>query len=559
MADTPLHSGTPGIVKPQRLAGQAWTTYFWFGLFSIALSVGFYLDGMHAQWSALSGDQINILTICAAKDHPGLLAGDEIAGQPRNLNYYIPLFVHLVRLASLPDHNYLRGLNILLFATSLVYLWGWWLLFRLWAPPLGAALGALLARGIVWLPGNEVWGIAGIWSMLPRTLFLALVPWVLLYWLRARSREGGWRLCALAAGCLVNVHPISGLAFVIGILAAEAAYGAGEGLRIGGIARRVAAGAAAAALGMAPYVWVYFSSRGSVHGVSARELDLALAMRITSRLRSLKNYALDWVRPKILLLVLGPWLAAYWSLGRDRMRQRPLFMAMGALAGGCLLAAFGSAMLERVLAAFHVRTHMSYELIRGAKYVLLPSYVLAGVVFGRWIEGLGSVRHGRLYLYGGIVAVLGLTLVSRHPVFNRVPVLQDDAVRMLWPDCVPPPYRYGWEGRTMDPALAFIRRSTPVGAPFVGPAAIRPACLRPVVHDWAASTMLVQGDPAGFVVAARRERARRSAIRMGPDAEASLYRSWGAQYWMTRRYWPGHGALYSDRVWRVYRLADKAS
>ncbi|MGC8667528.1 MAG: hypothetical protein ACP5VE_05375 [Chthonomonadales bacterium] len=537
----------------------AWLPYVLFGLFSIALSVGFYLDGMHAQWSALSGDQINILTICAAQDHPGMMEGDEIAGRPGILNYYIPFFVRLVRLASLPDHNYLRGLNLLLFATSIAYLWGWWLLFRQWAPPVVAGLCAFLVRGIVWLPGNEVWGIAGIWSMLPRTLFLAMVPWVLLFWLWGRTSDGRWYACALVAGCLVNVHPISGLAFVGGLLAAEAAYSAGEGRSLSAVARRMAGGAAASAAGMAPYVWVYFNSRGSLHGVSSAELDAALAMRITSRLRSAREYLKDWVRPKVLFLVVAPWIAVWFALGDDRTSRRPFLLALASLAAGCLLVAFGSVGLERLLAAVSIRTHMAYELIRGAKYVLLPSYLVAVVALGRWTAAIGRTRRGREALVGIVWVVLMLTLFSRQPVFNRVPILQDDAVRMLWPDCVPPPFLYGWEKKTMDPALAWIRRNTPPGSRFVGPSAIRPACLRPVIHDWAASTMLVQGDPVGFVQAARREQARRRAIRLGPGAQARLYQSWGGQYWMTRRQWPGHKPLYADTVWRIYDLSGEAS
>jgi len=548
--------GTRGAKAGTSRGLPIWMTYVAFALFSVVVSGGFFLDGLHARWSALSGDQINILTICAAQDHPGMFSGDEIAGQPKILNYYIPLFVWLVRLASLPHHNYLMGLNVLLFVTSLVYLWGWWLLFREWASPVVAAVCAFLARGVVWLPGNEVWGIAGIWSMLPRTLFLAAVPWVLWYWLRHRSAERGWYLAALAGGALVNIHPISGLAFVGGLLTAEVAFGVGEGRPAHAILRRWVGGAAMAALGMAPYVWVYFSSRGSLHRVAASELDAALAMRISSRLRSVTAYIRDWMRPKVLLLGVAPWLGAWVVLARDRRQRRPFLLAMAGLGGGCLLVAFGSAGVERVLSRIGISTHMSYELIRGAKYVLLPSYLLAGVIAGYWAQRVGRSGNGRVQVASVALAVLVATLVARQHVFDRVPVLQDDAVRMLCPDWVPPHFVYGWEKKTMDPALDWIRHNTMPGSRFVGPSAIRPACLRPVVHDWAASTMLVQGDPEGFITAARRERARRAALRKGPEAQAMLYRSWGARYWMTRRTWLGHEPLYADRVWRIYDLSE---
>ena len=80
-------------------------------------------------------------------------------GDIRNVGYYTPLFIEIIRVLSLPDHNYLRGLNIFLLATSLLYLWGWWLLFSLWGDKLVAAVLAFLVRGIMWPPGFELWGI----------------------------------------------------------------------------------------------------------------------------------------------------------------------------------------------------------------------------------------------------------------------------------------------------------------------------------------------------------------------------------------------------------------
>ena len=303
-----------------------------FGIFALVLSMAFFWEGRRATFSALSGDQVNILTICARLDHPGLLEGDLIAGDINGLRFYTPFFVSVVRFCSLPDHNYLRGLNILLLLTSLLYLWGWWLLFSLWGDKVIAALLAFLARGIMWPPGYEVWGVAGLWTMLPRTLFVALLPWVFWAWFRWRGAPRLRLLTFVFVGVLTNVHPISGACLAVGMGAAEFFVSWAEHRGLTAAFERTATCVAAMLVGMAPYIWTYWSNLGSMAEVDPSEFNEALRLRLGDAFLEPGAYLKLWFRPRLLAFILMPW-ALWLVLPRRYLREhKQVLVAMAAVA-----------------------------------------------------------------------------------------------------------------------------------------------------------------------------------------------------------------------------------
>jgi hypothetical protein len=104
--DSVMEFGEGQHIPPRWRAG--------FVLFSLLVSTLFFLQARSSSIGDLSGDQINILTLCVQRDFPGALKDDLIVGDPSDTAYYIPSFVSAVRFLSLPDHDYIRGLSILL-------------------------------------------------------------------------------------------------------------------------------------------------------------------------------------------------------------------------------------------------------------------------------------------------------------------------------------------------------------------------------------------------------------------------------------------------------------
>lgn len=551
----------PVIPRVDALARwRSLVSYLCVGLFFLLISLAFYRDGLQANASSLSSDQFNILPVCAKKDNPQLFQGDLIAGDLKGVEYYTPAFVDSVRLLSLPDHDYLQGLNRLVLLTTLIYLWGWWLLFSLWGDKWLAAVGAFFARGILWPPGNELWGIAGIWTMVPRTPFLALLPWVLWSWIRFRGTRYGWVSTCLACGLIVNVHPVSGLAVVVGLVMAEFAWTAREAEKIWNATVKCLIGGIAIILGMAPFIWTYMSKLGGVQGFTSADLDHAMRLRLKPLFFQPEVYLKAWLeRPSLLLLVLVPWLCCLLIPRRLLAKHKALLLALGVFSLGCLLTSLAPFPLEYGLRKLGYHPRFAFQLVRTAKYVIAPSIILSFVLVSLAVRQIQlRYRYGKALVAGIACFTILLTLIARWPLFDRVPLLGDDFARFLWPGRITGPGYVNADDMEMDDLLKWIRENTPADAKFVGPRPIRIGAFRSVIHDWGGAVILIEGDPAGFVKAAQREELLRSPAYQDSTEKAKLIASWGADYWVTTTSVPGLSLVYHNSVWFVYALNPPA-
>jgi hypothetical protein len=533
-----------------------------FGVLSLAISLGFFLEGTSARFSSLSGDQLNILAVCAKMDHPELLQGDLIAGDVNNVKYYIPVFVNVTRLLSLPDHNYVRGLNILLLMTSLVYMWGWWLLFSVWGDKWLATIFALLVRGIMWPPGNELWGIAGLWSMLPRTLFLALLPWVLWGWFRVRRSLKGWLLICFAAGLIGNVHPISGLSLLVALSAAEFLWGMLESKDLKTSTRRLMLGVACASIGLSPFIWTYWSVLTQMKGVNPSQFYEAVRMRINPVFFSPWSYSLRWAEPKWIVLIFLPWVIWFLAARKKLAAHRNTILALGAFTLACMTTALLPFLIEALLNKIGYNVHFAFQLVRTGKYIIVPSILLWSLLCWLAFRQLEVVsRKGQSIKVAILLLVILLTAVSRDSIFDRVPLLGDDVSRFLWPSKSAThsglePGRDNASELQMDETLDWIKSNTPENAKFVGPRAIRAGALRAVIHDFAGAGMLIEGNPRVFVAAAAREKTMREPEYADVVERSKLIASWGADYWVTRVYEPRLSLCHAAEGWFTYDLHD---
>jgi len=526
-----------------------------FGLWSLLLSGIFFVDGMSADVSRLSGDQINILTIAAKKDHPDLFQRDLIVGNPQDTAYYIPWFIDVIRYLSLPDHDYIRGLNILLALTSIIYLWGWWLLFSLWGNRWTAAGLALLARGIMYPPGNELWGISALWTMLPRTLFTAVLPWVLWLWLRERANPASkaWPLIGFSCGALINIHPISGACVTCALLIADLVSGLREGLAMRAVLTRAIVGGVAIVLGAAPYLFIFLTNLGSMEVVDPVAFDRALRMRLAEMFLDVRLYLAEWLSPKWFVLAAGPWLLCAFVWRRLSPSDRRVAFTLGAFAVVCLCVSVIPATLETWLRGFGYTPRFGFQLVRTGKFLLVPSFVLVALLVARatdWMRGRGYPM--RPIAAASIALCLLVVLTARHPFFDAVPLVGDDIVRQLLPPGDPPPTERDIQG--LMSVMQWIQAHTPTDATFVGPRLLRVGALRPVIHDFAGAVMLVEGNPRAFVASAQRQRELRDAQEHKPTEVPRLLASWGADYWVTRTVAQDVRLAYANSEWFVYDL-----
>lgn len=533
--------------------------FFWlmaFGIFSMLVSLSFFWEGIHSDFSSLCGDQVNIFSICIKKDYPELLQDDFVVGDLKDVEHYIPSFISLVRFFSLPNHNYFRGLNILLLFTTLVYMWGWWRFFLIWGDRWVAASLAFFARGIIWLPAHELWGISSLWSMLPRTLFLALLPWVLWVWFQFRQSQRGWLLTSLLCGFIVNIHPISGFCIVISILLAEFSWSLRESRDLKVAISRLFFGGIIMLIGALATIFTYLSLLGKTKAIDPIEFDKALRLRISPLFIYPGLCFKNWLsQPKLLILVFCPWLLSCLFIShRSLKRYKNAILSLAIFSLGCILAVLLPFSLERIFNFFGYHAHFGFQLIRNGKYIVVPSITLTTlicVLFSRWISGY--IRYGRIIVVSVFCSAILLSLFARQPIFNNLPVLGDDVFKFLWPkwSISHPANTQGYE---LMSALQWIKKNTPKDAKFVGPRLIRIVSQRSIIFDGKAASLLIEGNPHKFIEWAKREQELRKPEYQNPIKKGRLFASWGGEYWMTQAYLPEFSLIYSNSEWYVYGL-----
>ena len=518
-----------------------------FVLFSLLVSSLFFLQARSSSIGDFSGDQINILTLCVQRDFPGALKDDLIVGDPSDTAYYIPSFVSVVRFLSLPDHDYIRGLSILLFVATVVYLCGWFLLLSLWRNLWVAATFAFLAHGILWPPGNEFWGIAGLWTVVPRTVFLAIVPWIVWLWLRYRRSLYAGMLAFLGVGLLANLHPISGLAVATGMLGAQFYLRRLEGKRAKDVGPAVVVCLGMILLGLVPSLITYFFGVKSAAGVNSEELLAAMHQRLRDVFFDPSLYWKQWLKPNWIAFVVIPTVSSFLLWRRFSRVEKDRVIALGLMAIAAIVLTIVPLALAALANRAGWRAPFTYDVVRAGKYIILPSLVCLALLTAFLLRRLPAVTGPVL---AGVVLVV--SLLAGRSTFNGWPVMGDDIVRSLWPAPVgTAPFR---GDHSLDEMLAWIRSNTSEDAKFVGPRIIRVGAHRSVVHDTAGAGMLVAGNPQKFVHTIQREEELRKILSENPSGAPGLVAGWNADYWVVRRTIPNLEPAYSASGWYLYDL-----
>lgn len=252
----------------------------------------------------MSGDPANIHSFAAGLDAPADFKGDSVLSDPKNYQWYTPLYVKFVQTFGWMGFHYATSRAVLVLFSSLAGLFGYFALFRLTSRSNAFAFCATLGLWFlkVQYPPNENWGPM---LVLPRTVYGALLPWVALLALRTLNRPSLWWVSAAASGLLFYVHPVSSPALTGAILTAFVFGGPGT------LLRRMSwgvVGAVAALTVMFPYVLVY---TGKYNGTVVANAELTRqAFEIAK-----ERFAPGYLEPLVFYRDLAIFLATnprYW-------------------------------------------------------------------------------------------------------------------------------------------------------------------------------------------------------------------------------------------------------
>ncbi len=237
------------------------------GLFLLLATVSFATHFPGVPWLNPETDLASINSFAAALDHPEAFERDALLDQRRDFDWYIPLFVGLIRAVGHLGLPYAMAYAVLGFLGTWLSLAGYERLFSKLSR--SELFGFVAALALVLLeaayPPNEHWSFS---TVLPRSLFSALLPWVVLLALRwlgphPAPKAQRWWIAAAAAAALFYVHPVSSPALSAALLTGFLVV---EGVRFRARLLGVLAAVAATVLVMLPYAARYGAARQTAAG-----------------------------------------------------------------------------------------------------------------------------------------------------------------------------------------------------------------------------------------------------------------------------------------------------
>lgn len=463
-------------------------------LLNLFIAVGFFIENKGSGFSQLSSDLHNSIPVCYKIDNPALFQKDLYLYDVNNVKYYTPFYIETVRFfARCAGGDYLSGINVFAMLLHFVYGLTWFfLLYKILRRFSTALFLSILIRGILWLPGLEIWGISDIWTMMPRTMYAALMPIPFILLLN-QSKKSFYFACFLI-GFIFNFHPITGmgglLIFALVVLAYPVLYSGKISWPTVGL------GMALIILGMLPFLSTYFLETKSSAVYDVALYKKAFFARIPEFFADPPAFLRYWIKPTMLVfaLPLGGYYLFAQFFDRRHLRNAVLLLSISLLT----IAIFSvSVYVENAVnTIFNLNLRMSFQIIRAQKLAVLPGFIALGFLLNIALEK--SRIFQKLFVYGLPLFIVAL-FFSKLPIFNKIPFFSDDISRSIFPD-----YRQFFlsdqeKQIPLDRMIDYINIHTQPSDVFYGKYLVRSACRRSVVMDEKGASMLIEGNPIELI------------------------------------------------------------
>lgn len=177
--------------------------------FIIALAYTLGHVGTHFQnYLILTGDAANISCFAAGLDHPQFFINDPLLKDQANFAWYYTVHIPLIRFLGHVLGNYGSAFAFLIFPITFLHLLGYYLLGKSLLKNRSLSLFFTLAAMVpLKLNLGEIWGLSRF--MIPRILFQALLPFVLVAVIKWGKNLRAWPWLMACTGLLVYAHPVS--------------------------------------------------------------------------------------------------------------------------------------------------------------------------------------------------------------------------------------------------------------------------------------------------------------------------------------------------------------
>jgi len=519
----------------------------------ILISLGYYFDALNADVMDTVSDQWNFVPVAIKMDHPDLFRGDLFLDSVQDVKYYTPIFINGIRFFTFfTNDNYFAGLNLFNLIINLTFSFTWYFLFfQIFKDKSFAFLFSMIIRGLMWLPGYEVWGAGPLWLALPRTAFISLLPIVFILLLSDGHARNKKYLAYFILGLITNFHPLSGLGIFIAVIFSDFSFLRSKNQSFLRNLKLYCVSSILFTLGCANYVYTYFTLVLQKSAADPAQFRASLNLRIGEMFTDPLQIVVKFTELKWLIFILTPYILLLFIYKRLVESDKRITIFACVFSISILLFSICIVPFEMLINNLGVDLNMSFQLVRNIKFIVIPVFILyAYFIFYflklREVTNLRVSRSGILSL--GFILVL---IFSRFEPLRSVPLIGDDFIRGTLPNV----YSLRTESLPLDSnlleAMNWINLNIHEKARFVGPACIRSKCRQSVIFDSKGASMLIEGNPNKFAEWGR----MKLELDRSDDQnkKLTLYRTWGTQYLLTQEYFDAD-LIFQNSGYRLYEL-----
>jgi len=462
---------------------------------NFAIALGFYYDDRNANATDISSDLGNIIPVCMKLDNPDSFKNDLYLSDIKDVEYYTPFYVQSLRyLSKITNGDYIKALNIFGFVTHLCYGILWFLLFYTLKKDYWLAIiSSLLIRGVVWPPGGELLGISELWTIMPRTVFLALIPVPFLCFMYLKKYK--YIISGFSLGFILNFHPLSGIGIIVAYFSIFILHNYYQkSLRNKIFVKNLMVLMLSCFIGLLPFLLTYLTAVKTNLNIDPNAYELALNSRIGSVFMNPLEFITRWNRPPLIFFGAVFFIYYFFDTSVKKINFKILFFTALII----FVSANSFAYFENVInELFNKNIRMAFQLIRYQKFILvlfqIGFYLLSVELFNKCFI---SSLYKRISFVVYTVVLISSTL----PIFKNIPFIGDDISTAVLPKSFKI-YNTIEDKKKKDLGLMleYIKKHTEKDAVFYGSPLIRAGSNRAVVLDGKGAGMLIEGNPEKFI------------------------------------------------------------
>lgn len=516
-------------------------------LLNLTIAIAYYLDNLNASYSELSSDIQNIIPVAQKFDNPDLFQDDLYLNDINNVKYYTPFYVQTLRfIAKFTNHNYVQAINVIGLICHLLFgiLW-FFLLFKFVNNYWICLLVSVMMRGIVWLPGLEIWGISDLWTMMPRTVYITLMPIPFLLLSHALKKLF---LASFLIGLIFNFHPITGLGGVLTFIAflvlLVAFY---PSIRTHFSLAKLSLLLLAVFLGMLPFVITYFGKTSSDLTYDIAAFNEAFNARIPEYFQSAVLFLKQWLSFKTLFFLLS--LVLYFVMTFKDEAHHKISKLLLCLTLILIVIPTISIPIEHIINnALNKNLRMSFQLVRIQKVAIIPSFFAVAFLLDYMFLKFKTTKIAP-YLF---LLYIILLVCSQSKIFRPIPFFGDDISKSILPHNLSIFTVEADKELPIDRMASYIKANTPKDAIVCGTFILRGATERSLIFDGKGASMLIEGNPKQFIIWQERQKTINSLKTM---AEVVNYlKQFGASYFVTRNKNVPATLIHQEGNLKLYKL-----